>query len=205
MSAAVANDAAPGPELAQSDLAAVKPLMYLCLASSWAGGVSAVAAALTLGFRPAPAVVASLSLWWARDASKVSAALARGFHPAPVFKRFVTAALGSSLASSVLFLAVLSLLLRAALRGVDSMAKLIKACGQPTLKRMLVDIVVPEYLSSLFFVVLFTYAAEALEDEAGRCCGCRQHCLSIEGRELCLKVSICKYANDSDDGPNDDA
>ncbi|TVU05864.1 hypothetical protein EJB05_49048, partial [Eragrostis curvula] len=114
------------PVVARSDLAAVKAAMSLCLVSLWPGGAGAGAAALALAF-----------------------------HPAPVIDDFVVASLGSVLISSVFFFGALQLLLRAALRGVDSMAKLKKACGT-TLRTMLFDTAVHEYVMTLTLVMLST-------------------------------------------------
>ncbi|TVU05880.1 hypothetical protein EJB05_49064 [Eragrostis curvula] len=141
MAATALADAAPAaslpllgaPEVARSDLAAVKAAMSLCLVSMWAGSAGAGVAALALAF-----------------------------HPAPVVEGIIDASLGSNLISSVFFLAVMPLLLRAALRGVDSMAKFRKASGT-ILRMMVLDTALHQCLTTLTLVMLTTVGCLGLE------------------------------------------
>ncbi|CAL5006200.1 unnamed protein product [Urochloa decumbens] len=115
----------PGPALGRRDLAAVKALMFPCLAGLWVGGASAAAAAVTYAVHP-----------W-------------GEVPGLIIALFF-ASFGAILFAALLANVVYLLLLCAAVRNSDS---ILQACG-PSLRSLLRDTAWLSYLAALIFDAL---------------------------------------------------
>ncbi|CAL5012524.1 unnamed protein product [Urochloa decumbens] len=115
----------PGPALGRRDLAAVKALMFPCLAGLWVGGASAAAAAVTHAIHP-----------WEEVPGLILALFFASF--------------GAILFAWLLANVVYLLLLRAAVRNSDS---ILQACGTP-LRSLLRDTAWLSYLAALIFDAL---------------------------------------------------